>query len=105
MFPLFSTFGVGLLASGDLFHVNTQQIVAAFINWAQHDGGIVQVIQRANGFFNPSAVGLSKKRRRGDTALEERTQTNYCPSQSKNVVQYMTSDNTDTADIRLVALC
>ena len=108
MSPLFSTFGVGLLAAsypGDIFPVDTQAIINAFVNWAQQDGGVVQVIQRVNGFFNPANVGLGNKRRRGDSALEERTRTDFCPNQSKDILQYMTSDDMDTIDIRMVALC
>ena len=90
---------------GNIDAGTTRDIINAFSGWGQQDCGVVDVIQRPNGFFSPANIGLGNKRRRGDSALEERTQTNFCPSQSENILQYMTSDDTDTDDIRMVALC
>lgn len=58
-------------------------------------GGIVQVIERANGVLDPDAIGYiprndgaQKARRSREGMLSRRTREEYCPVESKDLVQY-----------------
>ena len=55
-------------------------------------GGTVQVIERAAGTLDPTAIGYvpyvsSKDRRQINGELSRRTREDFCPNDDKNLVQ------------------
>ncbi|KAI1501829.1 hypothetical protein F5X99DRAFT_428075 [Biscogniauxia marginata] len=80
-----------------------QDLLDAIYAWATQNGGIVQVIARPNGFFDPGIIGAGQKR-----DVEERSRGNTCPNNT-NLLQYATEDvSTDidiNRDIRWVGEC
>jgi len=59
-------------------------LVDAIRRFAEQDGGVVTIIQRANGFFNPTNIGAG-------IALDKRTRNDNCPALI-DLLQYTTAD-------------
>ncbi|KAI1179826.1 hypothetical protein F4777DRAFT_401215 [Nemania sp. FL0916] len=95
-------FGFGLATSQFPSAADLQDLLDAIHSWASQAGGLVQVLARPNGFFDPAMIGAGEKR-----SLEERSRGNTCPSNT-NILKYATVDVSDVdinKDIRWAGEC
>ncbi|KAH8664650.1 hypothetical protein BX600DRAFT_437184 [Xylariales sp. PMI_506] len=71
-------FGFGFWSANMPSASDLGNLVDAITEWASQNGGLVQVIMRPNGFFNPGDIGAGPLQRNADT--QERSRTDTCPA-------------------------
>ncbi|KAI1414299.1 hypothetical protein F5Y13DRAFT_159266 [Hypoxylon sp. FL1857] len=80
-----------------------QALLKAISAWGSQGGGIVQVISRANNFYDPSSIGAGQKR-----DVEARSRGNSCPANT-DILKYATlsvsPDININRDIRFAGEC
>ena len=101
-----STYGIAFqyFADPDLpFGFDLATIREAFEAWAKQDGGSINVIERANNFIDLVSIGATFP----DAAskVKPRSQEPYCPSESKDLLQYAVDDKIVEEDLRYIDLC
>ncbi|KAH9900213.1 hypothetical protein F4778DRAFT_782323 [Xylariomycetidae sp. FL2044] len=80
-------YGFGFQFAAATTAAQLQDIVDAIREWASQGGGLVQVIQRPNGFFDPATIGAGEARRK----LRPRSRGDQCPANT-DLLQYATVD-------------
>ena len=73
-------------------------VIDAFTKFGQQHGGLVKEVQRANGFFDPARIGAGGQ----DT---KRSQMDFCPAETQDVLQYATDSDPQSKKLRWVEYC
>ncbi|KAL8906530.1 MAG: hypothetical protein Q9207_001968 [Kuettlingeria erythrocarpa] len=91
-------FGIGMqLKQQFATNDNIQTFVDAFTQWGQQHGGLVQVVQRANDFFEPTRIGAG--------GHLKRSKTDYCPAEVEDALQYADDSDPYSEEIRWAEPC